>query len=49
MKKIFIRDFEGDTFTKYDLIIFGILVPVAFVVTIGVASWLAGFLEKACN
>lgn len=40
------KDFEGDCFDTSDIIVFGILVPICFVITIGVAGWLASMLER---
>lgn len=43
MKKIQYKDFEGDTFSAYEILVYGILVPVGFVLAIGMVGFLAKF------
>ena len=43
MKKIQYKDFEGDTFSAYEILFYGILVPVGFVLAIGMVGFLAKF------
>lgn len=38
------KDFEGDIFTPREMVKYGIIVPICFVLTIGIAGWLAALL-----
>lgn len=38
--KVFAKDIEKENFTKKEVIIFGVIAPLAFVLVFGFAGWL---------
>ena len=44
LEKLMTDDESGQKFTKYEIVVYGILVPLGFVLIMGLAGW----LETVC-
>lgn len=41
--KVFEKDIKGENFTRKEIIIYGIIAPIALILVCGLAEWLSKF------